>query len=347
MYEFVNPENEEEYRAFIEEHGDGSFTQVLEWPGVKAGWHSEAIISRGEQGEVRGSCLVLIKKVPLSALIYTPRGPLCDYLDKDALRDLTDGIDRIAKKYHAFTCICDPPVADDGDKCLKVNDLFKQAGFSLVDGPEEKLVQCRFNYVLNFNGRTQDEIWRSFLSSYRNQILKANKLGVTCEALEGEDAIKAVDDFYPMMEMTGSRDGFPIRPKEYFVRFLRAMDKYAKLYMCCVDIDGVKTPLSGAITVNFGGRFSHVYGASSNENRKYCPNHKMQWTMMCDALSSGCRVYDFGGIPYYFDKERPEYGMYHFKKGFNGEVVTFTGQYVKVYRKLLNRLITMFSKFRG
>lgn len=347
MHEFMNSSNKKEYRDFVRSHEKGSFMQTPEWADVKSGWQCEAVISRGGDGKIRGTCLVLIKKAPMSSLLYAPRGPVCCFTDSETLRDLAEGIDAVAKKYRSFAFVCDPQIDENDDTCSTANELMKNAGFALREVPEDKLIQCRFNYILKLGGRTRDEIWRGFLSSYRNQILKADKLGVICETFSDEEAVNALEEFYPMMEETGRRDGFPIRTKEYFARFLRIMRRYARLYICSVEIDGVKTPLSGAITINYGGRFSHIYGASANEHRKYCPNHKMQWTMICDALDDGCRVYDFGGVPYYHDKSRPEYGMYHFKKGFNGEVEAFTGQYVKVRRKLLCRMAAIYAKLHG
>ncbi len=37
-------------------------------------------------------------------------------------------------------------------------------------------------------------------------------------------------------------------------------------------------------------------------------------------------IYDFQGIPFYNDETNPNYGVNKFKKGFNGEVVTYEGE---------------------
>ena len=37
------------------------------------------------------------------------------------------------------------------------------------------------------------------------------------------------------------------------------------------------------------------------------------------ALEGKNYIYDFQGIPFYNDETNPNYGVYKFKKGFNGE----------------------------
>lgn len=61
------------------------------------------------------------------------------------------------------------------------------------------------------------------------------------------------------------------------------------------------------------------------------PNHLMQWTMIQWAIENGCFLYDFQGIPGYTDENDPNYGIYKFKKGFNGEVVEFAGEFDRIY----------------
>lgn len=329
MYEFLNPANAGDFESFMQTHENGSFTQSLRWANVKANWGSEGVLSRDASGNIRGACLVLAKRIPFvrSALLYAPRGPV--YSDETALSELMAGIDVIAEKNRAFAFLCDPMTTDNG--------AFRNAGFSRTITDEKHTIQCRSNYILNLEGRTLYDIRADFKPDYRNRISKAQRRGVVCEELCGTEAQNALDDFYALMIETGRRDGFPIRSREYFAGFLAALGEHARLYMCYSTLGG-KTPLSGAVSVEYGGRFSYVYGASSGSWRELYPCYLMQWTMISDAVRHGCRVYDFGGVPYYYDAARPEYGMYRFKKGFGGEVVSYVGELVKVYRPILTHM---------
>lgn len=333
MYDFLNSTNKEEFERFVLSQS-GSFTQSPSWADVKENWDSGGVLSRDKNGNVRGACLVLIKRTPFikSALLYAPRGPV--YSDEGALSELMEGIGALAEKKRAFAFICDPPVIDRGQ--------LQSDGFSQKTTDEERTIQCRSNYILNLEGKTLSEIRAGFKPEYRNRISKAQRRGVWCEELRAENALGALDDFYALMVETGRRDGFAIRPREYFARLLNALGEHARLYMCYTGFGG-KTPLSGAVAVEYGGRFCYVYGASGDNFRNLYPNYLMQWTMICRAYELGCRVYDFGGVPFYNDETRREYGMYRFKKGFGGEVVEYAGQFVKVYRPALYRAAAIFS----
>lgn len=338
MYEFLNSNNSGDYERFVESNENGGFMQSLAWANVKVNWDSEAIISRDDRGNIRGACLVLIRKVPLvqCSFLYAPRGPVCDYSDIEALSDIMAGLDVLAKKHRAFAVMCDPPLDDRNIEAME------RAGFAYREVPEERQIQPRSNYVLELDGKTLPEIRANFKPEYRNRISKAQRRGVWCEELCGEAAISALGDFHELMIQTGRRDGFPIRSREYFAQFLRALGEHARLYMCCAEIGGAKTPLSGAITVNYGKCSVYVYGASSDYNRALCPSYLMQWAMISAAHARGCRVYDFGGVPFYNDSSRREYGMYRFKKGFGGEVVSYAGQFFKVYRPFLEKAASIF-----
>ena len=45
------------------------------------------------------------------------------------------------------------------------------------------------------------------------------------------------------------------------------------------------------------------------------------------------------GIPFYTDETHPNYGVYKFKKGFNGEVVTWVGEFFSTFMPARKKLI--------
>ena len=56
------------------------------------------------------------------------------------------------------------------------------------------------------------------------------------------------------------------------------------------------------------------------------PNYLLQWEMIRWALGKGCETYDFRGVSGDMDENNPLYGLYRFKKGFNGEMVELVGE---------------------
>lgn len=61
------------------------------------------------------------------------------------------------------------------------------------------------------------------------------------------------------------------------------------------------------------------------------PNYLIQWEMIRWAKEQGCHVYDFRGVSGDLDESNPLYGLYRFKKGFNGELIEFVGDWDRVY----------------
>jgi len=66
----------------------------------------------------------------------------------------------------------------------------------------------------------------------------------------------------------------------------------------------------------------------------------MQWEMIKWALETSCTVYDFQGVSGNLeDKSNPLYGIYRFKKGFNGTLDELCGEFDRVYMPLTEKLV--------
>lgn len=330
----------EEFESFAKTHRNGVFMQSLKWPNVKDNWGWEAVISRDEKGEIKGTCLILIKKIPVlgCTFLYAPHGPVCDYYDKDTLADLFEGVKVLAKKHKSYEFMWDPCFDEKETDAI---EIMRSLGFKYTENaPELSTIQARNNYMLrNIEGKTEDEVMASFKADWRNRIRKASRKGVVCKACGKE----ALDDFYPMMIETGKRDGFSIRSKKYFAKMLDGLTaEHCRLFVCYYEEEGQEPiPVSGAVTTQYAGKTCYVYGASANHHRNTYPNYLMQWTMIQWAIEGKNFIYDFQGIPFYKDETHPNYGVYKFKKGFEGEVVTYAGEFFFTFSKFKKRLVAI------
>ena len=57
--------DEKRYKEFLEGHPRCNFQQSLEWGEVKTSWIKEVIFSEDEQGKIKGSLCVWIRKIPV------------------------------------------------------------------------------------------------------------------------------------------------------------------------------------------------------------------------------------------------------------------------------------------
>ena len=105
----LKEEDKEKYKQFLEAHDRCNFQQSLEWGNVKTSWKKEVIISEDNNGNIRGSLCVWIRKIPIFGnLMYSARGPVCDIYNEEVIKDLVEGAKELAKKYKEFVLRVEP-----------------------------------------------------------------------------------------------------------------------------------------------------------------------------------------------------------------------------------------------
>ena len=121
----------------------------------------------------------------------------------------------------------------------------------------------------------------------------------------------------------------------------RQIEGFQKKIADIEPFKGQEIYLSGSIYLYYGNKAWYLYGASENILRDTMPNFAMQWSMICDSIDLGCDVYDFRGVSGDLNPENPLYGLYKFKKGFNGDFVEFIGEFDIVVD---NGIYTLYKK---
>ena len=345
MFEILEKERYEEYEEFAKHHKNGSFTQSAYWAEVKRNWGQAVLVSRDAKGRIRGGLSILTQELEGydKHFLYAPRGPVMDYDDEETFLDLINGVRELAGWLPAFHFKMDPMVLASDQHFI---DMARRSGFTWNPmAGDADTIQRRCNYMIyltKFSG-DKEALYSSFHPKWRYNIRVAQRKGVVCRSC-GKVGLR---DFERIYQETARRDHFLARPESYFHGFLDALAGHARLYMCYYE----GKPLAGAICTNYAGRTSFVYGASSGEERNRMPNYLLQWTMMQWAMETGCRIYDFQGIPIEEgmnvsktggkgpDDTKAEaqkandsmQGVYRFKKGFHGEPVLFAGEFDLVF----------------
>jgi len=326
--EILAKEKYQEFEDFAQQtwHKNGNFTQSLEWIDLKANWGHEIVVSRNENGEIVGAMLILMQKLPVFGwnLLYSPHGPVCDYHNKAVMKDLLDGAKEVAKLHRGFMIKVDPCVRETDEETIRE---FTDLGYTYEPGKKDfETIQVRFNYGLtDIYGKTEEEVLMSFTQKTRYNIRVAMKHGVECKICDKS----YLPEFYRLMKVTAVRDNFIPRPLSYFEKMMDVFGDKLRLYMCFYE--GVA--VSGAICVQMAGKTWYVFGASDNQYRNVMPNYLMQWSMIKWAIEGNCFLYDFLGIPVNADPNSPMIGVYRFKKGFNGEILGYVGEFDYVTNK--------------
>jgi lipid II:glycine glycyltransferase (peptidoglycan interpeptide bridge formation enzyme) len=209
--------------------------------------------------------------------------------------------------------------------------MLETHGFRTKDkGKNFEAIQPRYVFRLYLNGRNEEELMASFHQKWRYNIRLATKKGVEIRLCGKE----MVGEFTRIMVETGLRDNFATRPPEYFAAMLDNLGEKCRLYMAFHE----GQPIAGTLAILYGDKVWYLYGASSNEHRNLMPNYLLQWSMMQWAVENNSRVYDFRGVSGDLSEDNPHYGLYRFKKGFNGEFTEFIGEMSIVYRPAMMQL---------
>ena len=269
-------------------------------------------------------------------MMYASRGPVCDIHNEDVLKQLTEGVRELGKKYNAFVFRMEPDIKKN-DK--EFREIVEKIGYKVKDDAKDfkDEIQPRFVFRLDIKGKTEDEILAGCHQKTRYNIRLAKRKGVEIREGNRED----LKDFHKIMIETGSRDGFIIRSLEYFEKMYDELaPKHMKVLMAYYE----GKPISGIIPSMYGNKTWSLYGASSNEHRNLMPNYLLQWEMIRQAIQNGCDVYDFRGVSGVVDESHPQYGLYRFKKGFGAEFTEFIGEVYLPFKPLTYKLYKFAEK---
>lgn len=326
------------YKEFLENNERCNFQQSIEWGKVKQAWKNEIVLSKDNEGKIVGAVSVLIRKMPIFGnFMYISRGPICNIHDKAVLQDLTEGLKLLAKKYKAFTLKWEPDIKSDD---LEFRKIATELGFKIKDDAKDfsEGIQPRYVFRLNLKDKTEDEIFAEFHQKTRYNIRLATKKGVVIREGKRED----LKDFHKIMEITGKRDDFMIRPLSYFeIMYDELAPEHFKLMMAYTS-DG--EPISGIIDIIYGNKIWYLYGASSNAHRNLMPNYLLQWDMIKYSIEHKKDMYDFRGVVGIVDESHPQYGLYRFKKGFNAEFTEFIGELYINYKPITYKMYKISEK---
>ncbi len=324
----VDIKEKDRYNEFVRSHPQGHFLQTWEWGEVKRGmgWQPLPLVLE-EDGEIRAALLILKRRLPLpvinKCIFYSPRGPVVELENREHCQLLFAGAERVARDHAAIFLKIDPDVPANN---REFKDTLELCHFQRNEtGLDFEGVQPAFVFRLDITP-SADELLANMHSKTRYNIRLAGKRGVTIRQAAGKEDLRT---FYAVLQETAVRDDFLIRGYEYFEMIWDHMVKYGLAQIFLAEYKG--QVISATLALVLGDKTWYLYGASSNEFRNVMPNYLIQWEMIVWAKAQNCKIYDFRGVSGNMDESNPLYGLYRFKKGFNGELIEFVGDWDRVY----------------
>ncbi|MFY9216850.1 MAG: peptidoglycan bridge formation glycyltransferase FemA/FemB family protein [Tepidanaerobacteraceae bacterium] len=320
----IKQEEKELFNEFMAWGPKGHILQSYEWGEVKrrTGWEPIRLLVM-DGGKPVAGISILKRRLPIpgfnKCIFYAPRGPVADYSDEKTLKFLFTQVKAIAKKHGSVFLKIDPDIKAPDERVVK---NLRSVGFTHVDsGKDFDGIQPKFVFRLDINNKSLDEIMAGFHHKTRYNIRLAARRGVTVKVGERED----LKPFYDILEETCIRDKFLIRGFDYFETLWDELVEKGLARLFMAEYEGKY--IAGTLAFIFGDKAWYIYGASSNSHRNVMPIYALQWEMIKWAKENNCTMYDFRGVSGDLSSDNPLYGLYRFKKGFNGEFTEFIGEF--------------------
>ena len=327
-----------ELNKFVGSAFDPQILQTYEWGEVKAlsGWKPLRLAVK-EKDKIIAAAAILQRKLPYinRSIFYIPRGPISDLKRSEIFEFLLKAIKTEAKKRGVILLKIDPEI-DENDV-----ELLKSYGF----WPQKKQVQPRATIFIDLK-QGADKILKNCEEKTRYNIRLSIKKGVKVE--ERSDAA-GVQIFYDLYKVTARRDEFLIHPKKYYDAIEQQLNQkgMGRIFVAYYE----NQPVAAVWIFCLGKRIWYMYGASNNDFRNVMPNHALHWEVIQWAIREGYELYDLWGIPANPGPDHPLFGVYRFKKGFNGELRKFIGAMDLVYDPILywffEKALTWYKNLRS
>ena len=335
-----------------------SILQTWEWGKVKSefGWQPYYLLWEDASGQPLAAALVLIRPLMLSVLktAYVPQGPLLDWDNVPLYQEVVQGLTEFARSMGTFSLKIDPEVIHAIGNETTNNDALSEKSDAVVEYLTDhgfvyssQQVQFKNTAWLRLGG-SEDDLLARMKQKTRYNIRLSSRKGVIIRHGTSAD----IPMMYQMYLETSIRDGFIIRPSEYYQRVWKTFLDAGMAVPLIAEAE--HEPVAGLMLFHFGNRSWYLYGMSANAQRERMPNYLLQWEAIRLSRELGCELYDMWGAPDRFEPSDRMWGVYRFKEGLGAEPVQRIGAYdlplkkiaYKIFIILIPRLLSIMRRLR-
>ena len=325
------------------------------------GWQADRLLfQRG--GQTVAAASVLQRRLPglPASVLYVPKGPVLDWSDLELAEGVLETLEHLARRRRALFVKLDPdayypddaPAFSSRPACAsELAAMLRARGWRYSN----EQIQFRNTLLLDL-ARSEDQLQEAMKQKTRYNVRLAARRGVRTHLLTGGGdpgaLSEALDTFYQLYAETARRDGFVIRPPEYYRDAWGGFLEEGLACLLLVDFE-VET-VAGLVLFTLGPTAWYMYGASSNRHRRQMPNYLLQWEAIRWAKAAGCTLYDLWGAPEDLDESSPMWGVVRFKLGLGGQLARGLGAWdfpvnrlgYRLYAEILPRYLAWLRRSR-
>ena len=339
-----------EYHDFWENHPLKTFLSALEIGKLreKANWKTYYVGVKDKKKIIAGTMMFGRKSNFGRYEFYSPRGYLLDFNDEDLVEFFTKNLKKYLQKKKAYIFRVDPyliykqrdidgNVVEGGVDNSKVVSHLETLGFKKV--PIKDMEQVGWMFSLDLEGKDEEQILKEMKPNTRNTIRKTEKFGIT---IKGE-----VKYYVTELDLKKYQANLKKEKKEKEEKLQSLSDaKYnegqkknlnqeiASLEKRIMEANEIRKKASKDVITLSGSMFmlikpEVIYLSSGNyeEYMNYNSQYLIQWELIKYGIKNGFKKHNFYGIPANINEHPKDYGIYEFKRGFNGYVEELIGEF--------------------
>jgi peptidoglycan pentaglycine glycine transferase (the first glycine) len=330
--------------------------QSWEWGEFKAenGWQVRRFIWEDKGGDYYAAAQILERNNRLFSfgpefrILYVPKGPLfLDWTNNRQVQKVISDLSVYARERNAIFIKLDAEILVDDESQAEIPVEQPHQGKEIIrllkkNGWNYSNEQIQYkNSVWLDLCKSEDELLSQMKQKTRYNLKLAQKKGVEIRRAQ----VKDLTILYDLYAQTSARDGFIIRPKNYYLSLWKRLIQAEKAIGLLASVEG--KPVAGLVLFIFAKKSWYFYGMSSELFREMMPNYLLQWEAMRTAKQNGCEIYDLWGAPDSLDESDPMWGVVRFKLGLGGKVIKTIGAWdypvnkfvYNIYQNILPRIL--------
>jgi peptidoglycan pentaglycine glycine transferase (the first glycine) len=158
------------------------------------------------------------------------------------VKEFTEFLKKYGKQNKIAFITVDPDIHLNEDEAQvemgkKISDMLLNTGYINKKAKNFENIQPNFVFRLGIDLAEDKEenkklVYNNFSNKTRYNIKVAQDRGLTVEVYDKDNVTEEVlDKFSELMNITGKRDNFMVRPKQYFKNMVERIYPYCRLYM--------------------------------------------------------------------------------------------------------------------
>ena len=264
----------------------------------------------------KGWALMIVRDAKRGRYLEIPCGPLVDYTDTDAVREILEDIKTIAKTEGCVFVRIRPQLLATSENL----EILRNAGLRLA--PMHLAAEHTVIVDLRLS---EEELMAKMRRQTRYEVRRAEKMGIQVTTSHSEEVFR---EFYRVQGETAKRQGFVPPSLETLMAERDALE--AVIYRATTDTG---EPIAYGLIIGAGKEADYYEAASTDLNRKLPGAYALLWKAILDAKDSGYERFNLWGIAPTGQPDHRYAGVTTFKTGFPGEVV----EYVPAHDLVISR----------